>query len=187
MLNLSRKMIKLCDESLRVSDGYCRRIFEGFISNKFNIQYSEEQNNEYPYSVEFPNTLPDRLEFIKNTIQDNIDSNTWNIKSEEVDNTTLVQKLSSANGELVIYRDNRTNNPTMIMFTNRGESDEFFNLVSDYNLPDLEQEEEEDEFSDEEDNPMTPEGFAMRNENPDGTVNSGESANGDDEGSLNIA
>lgn len=179
-MNLSRKIMKLCE--FKGSKSICKKLSEAFISNKFNIQYSEEPTNELPYSLEFPNTLPERLEFIANTIQNNIDTNVWNIKSEEVDNTTMIQKLSSNNGEVIIYRDNRTNNPVSILFSNRGDSDEFFNLVSDYNLP-KEPEEEEPE----EENPMTPEGFAMRNEEPDGTVEAGKSANGDDEESLNIA
>ena len=186
-MNLSLKLIKLC-ESINTQDRinkFREMIFEGFISNRFNIQYLEDPSRELQYSIELQNVDSERLEFIKATIQDNIDSNTWSIKSEEVDNFKLIKKFTTNNGEVIIYYDNRTNNPGSVMFGNRGDSDNFFDTITVYNIPNGKEEPENEEP--EEDNPMTPEGFAMRNENPDGTVENGESANGDDEGSLNIA
>lgn len=191
-MNLSKELINIC-ESI-ISGNKKNFLFnENNISTKYNIQYEKDDSNELPFSIILSNTTTDRLEYIQNLIQDKIDSGEWKTKSREVDNSITKNTFSSSEGDIVVYYSNNSPNPESIEFQSNRISDEFYKDITLDFLPSDQEEEPEEEPEEPEEEPeggendeITPNGFATRNENPDGTVTPGDSANGDDLSSLNI-
>lgn len=156
----------------------CRLLERRDISKKHRIDYYlDDGSSDFAYVVDISMVDTKRYLYITNYIQDMIEDN------------DLKEETKSDDGSFVIYRTNRgkskifydvsNRSVSIVLFTNRAESDEFYKYISADNI--------EGDISITPNNPMTVDDFAGVNNDPDSTVQTGGSVDGDNPGSTNIA